>query len=85
MHHHADRAGEGEGKGLLLVLRSDLDDYARDKRDACRACRYDSVCEGVWKNYVKRYGWEEMRAVPDLSRSLDPPDPIGHHREDVSS
>ena len=27
-------------------------------------CRYDDVCEGVWGNYVRRYGWEEMSPVP---------------------
>jgi cyclic pyranopterin phosphate synthase len=55
-----ERAMEGQGKGLLKVLRSDLDDEQRHKREACAACRYDRVCEGVWGNYTRRYGWEEM-------------------------
>ena len=58
------RAAEGRGRGLLKVLRSDLDDEQRKKREACGACRYDGVCEGVWGNYTRHYGWEEMTPVP---------------------
>jgi molybdenum cofactor biosynthesis enzyme MoaA len=57
------RAGGG-GKGLLLVTRGDLDDAQREKRAECALCRYESVCEGVWKNYLARYGWDEMVPVP---------------------
>jgi len=57
------RRGEGSGKGLLLVTRGDLDDHQRSKRPECAGCRYDSVCEGVWKNYLARHGWDEMQPV----------------------
>lgn len=59
----AERAQEGRGRGLVLITRSDLDDEQRDKRPACASCRYESVCEGVWRNYVKRYGWDEFAPV----------------------
>src|SRR3954468_18914701 len=66
-----ERKQGGRGKGLVLVTRSDLDDAERDKRDECRACKYDGQCEGVWKNYTKRYGWDEMTpisaALPDAA------------------
>lgn len=58
-----ERQGDGAGKGLLLVLRSDLDDFERDKREECRRCRHFSGCEGVWKNYLSRYGWDEFTPV----------------------
>jgi len=58
-----DRKQSGRGKGLVLVTRSDLDDAERHKREACGACRYDAQCEGVWKNYTKRYGWDEFVPV----------------------
>jgi cyclic pyranopterin phosphate synthase len=58
-----ERAAEGAGKGLLKVLRSDLDDAQRTKRAECATCRYDGVCEGVWANYTRRYGWEEMAPI----------------------
>src|SRR5262249_32600471 len=59
----AERAQEGKGRGLVLVTREDLDHAEREKRAECRSCRYDQQCEGVWKNYVKRYGWEEFVPV----------------------
>jgi MoaA/NifB/PqqE/SkfB family radical SAM enzyme len=57
------RAGEGKGKGLVMLTREDLDTARRSKRAECAECRYDGVCEGVWGNYTKRYGWEEMTPV----------------------
>ncbi len=57
------RQAESGGKGLLLVYRSDLDDAQRAKRDECRTCRYDHQCEGVWKNYLSRYGWADLLPV----------------------
>ena len=60
------RAGaEGE---LVQIKRSDLDDDQRRKRDECRTCRYDRVCEGVWGNYSRRYGWDEFVPVGHPSR-----------------
>ena len=58
-----DRAQSGRGRGLVLVTRKDLDDAEREKRDACRACRHDASCEGVWRNYLRRYGWEGLDPV----------------------
>ncbi len=55
------RAGEhGE---LVQIRRADLDDSARRKRPECRTCRHDRVCEGVWGNYLRRYGWDEFVPV----------------------
>jgi cyclic pyranopterin phosphate synthase len=58
-----ERAQGGGGKGLVLVTRQDLDEAEREKRAACAQCRYDRHCEGVWRNYVKRYGWDEFTPV----------------------
>lgn len=58
-----ERKADGRGKGLTLVTRADLDDFQRDKRDACKTCKYFGQCEGVWRNYLKRYGWDEMQPV----------------------
>jgi cyclic pyranopterin phosphate synthase len=57
------RAQQGGGKGLLLVTRQDLDLAERAKRAECTSCRHNARCEGVWKNYVKRYGWDELVPV----------------------
>jgi len=58
-----DRAQEGRGRGLVLVTRQDLDEAQRDKRDACGTCKYHPSCEGVWRNYLKRYGWDEFSPI----------------------
>lgn len=58
-----ERAAKGRGRGLVLITREDLDDAERVKREECRSCRYEPQCEGVWKNYLRRYGWEEFEAV----------------------
>jgi cyclic pyranopterin phosphate synthase len=60
-----DEANQGKGPDgdLVQIRRADLDDEVRTKRAECRTCRYDSACEGVWANYTKRYGWDEMRPV----------------------
>jgi len=57
------RRADGKGRGLVLVTRADLDDAERVKRTECGRCRYEPVCEGVWKNYLARYGWDELRPV----------------------
>ncbi len=48
----------------VKVTRSDLDDALRSKRAACATCRYTASCEGVWNNYLARYGWDELVPVP---------------------
>jgi MoaA/NifB/PqqE/SkfB family radical SAM enzyme len=58
-----ERQQEGKGRGLMLVTRSDLDDAQREKRSECASCRYVETCEGVWSNYLKRYGWDEFVPV----------------------
>jgi MoaA/NifB/PqqE/SkfB family radical SAM enzyme len=58
-----ERAQGGKGKGLVLVTRDDLDQAERTKRAECGECRYNRQCEGVWKNYLSRYGWDELAPV----------------------
>lgn len=47
-------------RALALVTRGD----ARAKRPACGGCRYGPHCDGVWRDYVARHGWEEFEPVP---------------------
>jgi cyclic pyranopterin phosphate synthase len=67
-----DRVQQGGGRGLVLVLRSDLDDAQRQKRAECARCRYEATCEGVWGNYLKRYGWDEMVPVQAHAATSEP-------------
>jgi cyclic pyranopterin phosphate synthase len=58
-----NRTTESHGRRLTVLTREDLDQATRAKRDECRQCRYDGACEGVWRNYLKRRGWDEFVPV----------------------
>jgi MoaA/NifB/PqqE/SkfB family radical SAM enzyme len=58
----AERRAGPDGS-LVEIKRADLDDARREKRAECRSCRYDRACEGVWANYLRRYGWDEFVSV----------------------
>ncbi len=57
------RAVESGGRHLVVLTRDDLDASARARRPECERCRYASRCEGVWKNYLRRRGWDEFTPV----------------------
>jgi len=59
----ARMVGAETGTPLLPVRREDLDGAERLKRAECGRCRYDRVCEGVWANYLERFGWDEFVPV----------------------
>ena len=48
------------GDGLRLMPQEE----GRVKRSACAACRYEPHCDGVWRHYTERFGWEEFVPVP---------------------
>jgi cyclic pyranopterin phosphate synthase len=60
-----ERQASGDGAGLARVTRADLDAVGRAKRDRCSACRYASRCDGVWINYLQRFGWDDLEPVPE--------------------
>lgn len=49
----------------------------RIKGKACRRCRYDRICDGLWREYAKWRGFDELSAVPGTTVS----DPL-HFRPD---
>ena len=30
---------------------------------SCDACAFSRVCDGVWRNYIDRFGWDEFKPV----------------------
>jgi len=56
----ASIARKSEDDDFLEITRNDLDTIERSKRPECSQCKYNASCEGVWKNYTKRYGWDEF-------------------------
>jgi len=59
-HNTRRRLPDGE---TVEIARADHDTWQRGKRKACSRCKYDEACPGVWKNYLKRYGWEGLKPV----------------------
>jgi len=33
------------------------------KGEVCQGCKANSFCEGPWREYTERYGWEEFKAL----------------------
>lgn len=50
------------------------------KGPGCGRCAYDAQCEGPWREYPERFGWQEFRPVraqPGLAPFRQPgPDPV---------
>lgn len=40
------------------------DEPQKTRGPACAACRFNTLCVGLWKPYAARYGFDELRAVP---------------------
>lgn len=38
-------------------------DVGRIKTQKCRNCRLFNICEGIWKEYFKRYGDDELKPI----------------------
>lgn len=58
------RKSEHDGQDVVAITRGDLDSALRSKRAECAECRYNPSCEGVWDNYLSRFGWDEFVPVP---------------------
>jgi len=43
--------------------RDQQEQASKTRRPQCDSCAYSYVCDGVWRNYIERYGWDEFRPV----------------------
>jgi MoaA/NifB/PqqE/SkfB family radical SAM enzyme len=58
--------------GEMAAKLEDLEARHRDhqeqaqkaRRPRCTECRYSYLCDGVWSNYIERFGWDEFEPVP---------------------
>ncbi len=55
-----DRFAAGD---MVEITREDIDRARRSWHPRCASCRYRSGCEGVWDNYLSRFGWDEFQPV----------------------
>lgn len=57
------------GKEAKLDPESDRRIFGKTKSVYCKECKFNSVCEGVWTNYAKIHGLEELR-YPSPGKTL---------------
>jgi cyclic pyranopterin phosphate synthase len=53
----------GEGSDYDRVAKGVHDAMLRVKRDECAACGFETVCRGVFRSYIERWGWDEFQPV----------------------
>lgn len=47
-------------------FESSLDESRKGKKvkcAACKKCKYDKICYGIWKNYANHFGFDELKPV----------------------
>jgi MoaA/NifB/PqqE/SkfB family radical SAM enzyme len=47
-----------------LEVEKNRREYARVKGRQCKACKYDKICEGIFKEYAEKRGFDELVPVP---------------------
>jgi len=58
-----DAEDENPVEGLVEKHRDQQERNKKTRRTACDDCAYSRVCDGVWRNYVDRFGWDEFQPV----------------------
>lgn len=57
-------AVHGRGPEHQAQDQRDLASPDRAKSPACRRCRHDATCIGVWRNYSDVFGFDEFQPIP---------------------
>lgn len=63
VERHVHYELDAHGGGLRRVDSGQLDDRFRVHGVACSACARRLLCPGVYRSYVQRFGWDELKAV----------------------
>jgi MoaA/NifB/PqqE/SkfB family radical SAM enzyme len=58
-----ERSQEAAIPELSARHRDHQEQVQKARRPACDSCHYSEICDGVWKNYLERYGWDEFEPV----------------------
>jgi hypothetical protein len=56
-------SGMDPAADYYLTSRQLKDRLHRIKRPACRDCRHDARCPGLWQAYVEHFGWDEFEPL----------------------
>ena len=49
--------------GLVEKHRDHQEESKKVRRPECNTCHYSHYCDGVWRNYIDRFGWSEFTPV----------------------
>jgi len=41
----------------------------KTKNKSCKKCKYDHLCEGIWKNYAEIYGLDELKPITKKTKN----------------
>jgi len=52
-----------DAEGVIEEYRDYRQGEGKLKGPACRQCKFNDICEGPWREYPERYGWEEFVPV----------------------
>lgn len=58
-----EEAREEKLEGLEQKHRDHQEQAQKIRRKQCELCAYSFVCDGVWRNYIDHFGWDEMQPV----------------------
>ena len=61
-------AREERVEGLEQKHRDHQEQAQKVRREQCNLCAFGYVCDGVWRNYIERYGWDEIQPVPSRKK-----------------
>jgi len=57
----------GQAESVFFQEEGRMKEYdvrtAKIKRKECKKCKYFSKCEGIYRNYVTHFGWQEFKPV----------------------
>jgi radical SAM protein with 4Fe4S-binding SPASM domain len=51
------------GKKIITKYREEIRMEMKVKLEKCKNCKYFNICEGVYKNYIEKYGDREIKPV----------------------
>ncbi len=53
-----------DAEGVIEDFDKVRKETGKVKGPRCKECRYYYICEGPWKEYPQKYGWDEFKPVP---------------------
>jgi radical SAM protein with 4Fe4S-binding SPASM domain len=56
--HYGENDASSRNSGIRMLKIKE--NYMKMKRAECKKCSYFDICEGVWSDCMKKYGWKEF-------------------------